>query len=89
MKTKNNRSVPIEQNVTAAAPQYCVVLEEVGDEKNPVINTVREVTGRNRAAEEKKAAKMEAQRNVVLELFRDKVMTEFQGIKAYLETELV
>ena len=41
------------------------------------------------AAAEKWAAKKEAQRKVVSDLFRDKVLTEFQGIKAYLESEVM
>lgn len=150
MKTKNKRIVPFKQDTNAVTPQCCVVLEEVGAEKNPVINTVREVTGvspieakalvdavesapqiiirqvsasradeiclafeglgakakavsesddpgaaktlklalRRRAAAKKKAATREVQRNAVLDLFRDKVKSEFLGIEALLEVEL-
>lgn len=147
---KKNVELLSEGSTEAVAPQCCVVLEEVGTQKIPVIKTVMDVTGlrlreakalvdavdsvpqiiigkvsatkaneirsrfegidaqanvisesddpgaakalklaiRRRAAAEKKAAKKEAQCNVVLDLFRDKVKSEFLGIEAFLDVEI-
>lgn len=150
MERKNSRRELLsEHDAKTAAPQFCVVLEAIGADKNSVINTVREVTGlclkeaqalvdavestpqiirqvsasradeiclaleglgaqvkavsesddpgaakalklalRRRAAAKKKAATREIQRNAVLDLFHDKVKSEFIGIQALLEVEL-
>jgi len=77
------------------AEEICSVLRSLG--AHAIVISKSDDTGgakaqqsadRRQSAAEKKKPTKESLRGAVLELFRDKVMTEFQGVKAYLENEL-
>ncbi len=63
-------------------------VKAISESDGPGAAKTLKLADRKRAAAEKKAAKKEAQRNVVLDLFRDKVNSEFLGIEAFLDVEI-